>query len=146
MASEQLLIEDGLKVYDLANKDGKVYGQIVFNPSDTNIVKRYEDSLNGIQKIISMIEEPKYKEKMNSKNPFSDIDPMVYKNVNDLLGNDQAADLIFSVCGPFSPLPSGQFYIESVYLAIGQVIEKETGTRLKKINSKVKKYTGKYHA
>lgn len=144
MENERLIIEDGLKVYDLSNKAGKVYGQIVFNPSDTNIVKRYEEALTGIQNIISMVE--KSKDEMNQKNPFIDIDPMVYQNINSLLDNDQAAELIFSVCGPFTPLPSGQFYIESVYLAIGQLIEKETGSRLKRIDSKVKKYTGKYHA
>jgi hypothetical protein len=77
MENERLIIEDGLKVYDLSNKAGKVYGQIVFNPSDTNIVKRYEEALTGIQNIISMVE--KSKDEMNQNNPFIDIDPMVYQ-------------------------------------------------------------------
>lgn len=146
MANEQIIIDDGLKVYDLASASGKVYGQIVFNPSDTNLVKRYKIAVEKLQNVLDTVGDPEERKKINPDNPFEDLDPLVYQIVDELLNNADASKLIFSVCGPFSPLPSKQFYIESVFLAVGNVIEKETGERVKRINTKVKKYTGKYHA
>ena len=34
-------INDGFKTYDIVNQDNKLLGQFSFNPSDTNIIKRY---------------------------------------------------------------------------------------------------------
>ena len=38
-----IVVDDGSKVYDIVNKRGKKLGEFEFRPSDTNIVKRYEE-------------------------------------------------------------------------------------------------------
>lgn len=135
-------INDGYKTYDIVNQDGKLLGQFSFNPSDTNIIHRHAEVVEALEKLemeISAQEEEKSLDKV-----FKEIEAVVYEKINYLLNAD-VADNFFSIMGPFSPLASGQYFIESVIDAIGQAISAETGVRVKKINSKIQKHTSKYH-
>lgn len=135
-------INDGYKTYDIVNQDGKLLGQFSFNPSDTNIIHRHAEVVEALEKLemeISAKEEEKSLDKA-----FKEIEAVVYEKINYLLNAD-VADNFFSIMGPFSPLASGQYFIESVIDAIGQAISAETGVRVKKINSKIQKHTSKYH-
>ena len=38
-----IVVDDGSKAYDIVNKRGKKLGEFEVRPSDTNIVKRYEE-------------------------------------------------------------------------------------------------------
>ena len=49
--SNQIIIDDGFKTYELINKDKKVLGVIAFNPSDVNIVHRYKKVAEELEKI-----------------------------------------------------------------------------------------------
>ena len=44
--ANKIVVDDGSKVYTIENKRGKVLGKFEFRPTDTNIVKRYEEVLN----------------------------------------------------------------------------------------------------
>ena len=44
-------INDGFKTYDIVNQDNKLLGQFSFNPSDTNIIKRYNDAIEQFEKV-----------------------------------------------------------------------------------------------
>ena len=39
----EIIVDDGSKEYTIKNKRGKVLGKFEFSPTDTNIVKRYEE-------------------------------------------------------------------------------------------------------
>ena len=41
--ANKIVVDDGSKVYTIENKRGKVLGKFEFRPTDTNIVKRYEE-------------------------------------------------------------------------------------------------------
>ena len=41
--ANKIVVDDGSKVYTIKNKRGKVLGKFEFRPTDTNIVKRYEE-------------------------------------------------------------------------------------------------------
>lgn len=135
-------INDGYKTYDIVNQDDKLLGQFSFNPSDTNIIKRHAEVVEALEKLeldISAKEDEK-----GLYEALKKVEAVVYEKINYLLDAD-VADKFFSIMGPFSPLASGQFFIETVLDAIGQAISAETGERVKKINSKIKKHTSKYH-
>lgn len=137
MASKELLIDSGLVTYNIKDQDGREFGTFTFNPSDTDIVKRYEKVIGRLEKL--EIPEPK-----DGENPFEEVDKVIYEQIDYLL-NGNVAEAFFSIMGPFSPLASGRFFIESVLDAIGQAIQNETGERVEKIAGKIKKHTSKYH-
>lgn len=135
-------INDGFKTYDIVNQDNKLLGQFSFNPSDTNIIHRHSEVVEALEKLESEISSKTEEKSLDEA--FKEIEAVVYEKINYLLDAD-VAETFFSIMGPFSPLASGQFFIETVLDAIGQAISAETGARVKKIHSKIQKHTSKYH-
>ena len=137
-----ITIDDGLKTYDIQNKEGKLLGQFSFNPSDTNIIHRHAEVVEALEKLELDISSTEDKASLDEA--FKAVESVVYEKI-DYLFNAPVAKDFFCIMGPFSPLASGQYFIESVIDAIGQAISAETGARVKKINSKIRKHTSKYH-
>ena len=135
-------IDDGFKTYDIVNQDNKLLGSFSFNPSDTNIIHRHAEVVEALEKLELDISAKKDETSLDEA--FKAVETVVYEKINYLLNAD-VAENFFSIMGPFSPLASGQYFIESVIDAIGQAINAETGARVKKINSKIQKHTSKYH-
>ena len=136
-----ITINNGLKVYDIADQDGRILGQICFNPSDANILERHSKVVSDLEKIESEISSNDNK---SIEESYEAANKLVCEKLDYLLGAD-VSKTIFSIMGPFSPLDNGQFFVENVIDAIGMVISAETGARVKKINSKIQKHTSKYH-
>lgn len=136
--SNVITINDGYKTYDIKNQDGKLLGQFSFNPSDTSIVKRHANVVERLENL--EISE----QKDNLLKSLDEIEKIIYEEINYLF-DAEVAESFFSIMGPLSPLENGQFFVESVLDAIGQVIQAETGERVKKINGKINKHTSKYH-
>ena len=137
MAVKDLLIDSGIVTYNIKDRDGREFGTFEFNPSDTDIVKRYD-------KVVERLERLEIPNDEDVNNPFEEINKVIYEEIDYLL-NGNVSEAFFSIMGPFSPLASGQFFVESVLDAIGQAIQNETGERVKKIAGKIKKHTSKYH-
>ena len=135
----KIVIDDGFKTYDIVNQDGKLLGQFSFNPSDTNIVRRHEEVVVALEKLEFSEDDGK-----KLSETLKDVEKVIYEKINYLLDAD-VAESFFSIMGPLSPLASGQFFVESVIDAIGQAIQIETGERVKKMKSKIRKHTSKYH-
>lgn len=140
--AERIIIDDGFKTYEIANKEGKVLGTFSFNPSDTNIIKRHAEVVTALEKLETKKPEDETEEKWEDS--MQEMEKVVFEKIDYLLNAEVSKDF-FSIMGPFSPLASGQYFVESVIDAIGQAIQAETGERVKKINSKIKKHTSKYH-
>ena len=140
--SKQIIIDDGLKTYELVNKDKKVLGEISFNPSDMNITQRYK---KVVEELENMDVHTKHGDETNDTIEAIDLtDPFVYEKI-DYLVNAPVAETLFSVMGPFSPMPSGQYFVEYIMEVIGNIITQETGARVKKMNKHIQKHTSKYH-
>ena len=135
-------INDGFKTYDIQNQDGKLLGQFSFNPSDTNIIKRYNDAVEKFSSIFDEIKE--MGEEPDTTELFEKLDKKTYELIDGIFNADVSSNF-FNVMGPFSPLASGEFFVASVIGAIGQALEAEIGERVKKVNSKINKHTSKYH-
>lgn len=142
MGNTFIIDETGLKTYDIADRQGKIYGSFSFNPSDTNIIYRYENVVAALEKIACDLQT---KEGLTGLDAIKEFDVIISEQINNLLGSDDASQALFSVMGALTPLPSGQWYLEVVLSAIRKVIEDETGERVKKFNAKIKKHTAKYH-
>lgn len=133
---ERIKIDDGSKTYEIVNLDDQVIGTFTFNPSDANIIKRYESVVEAIQE---------YADKDAPLTPqlFNEAQEFITQKVSDLVGSD-TSKTFFSICGALSPMKNGNLYVLNVIEALGAVIEKETNQRMKKINAKMNKYLEGY--
>ena len=132
----KLVIDDGSKVYTIENKSGQVLGEISFNPSDTNIIQRYEN----FRKFFENLKEEEYPKTAEG---LKKLEEDIVKQVDCLLRSN-TKDTIFAIAGPTTPLVTGELFFENVANAIAVVIEAELGVRMKKMQTRVKKYTEKY--
>ena len=140
--SEQIKVADGSKTYDLVNQEGKLLGQLTFNPSDTNILERHAEVMKQLNKLKEDFGKTVRKTTVNED--IAEIDRIVYEKIDYLLNADVSKTL-FSIMGPFSTLANGQFFVENVMDAIGNVMQADTEKQSKKIRQKIDKHTAKYH-
>lgn len=124
----KLSVDTGSVLIDVDDK-GEIIGQFRFNPSDMDIVRRYEsvvDSLNAI----------KVSDDAGAEELLSVSDEI--KKQFDFLLNYNVSDGIFAKCNPFSMTANGDFYFENVLDGIADIIESTTNRRIEKKKKKVK--------
>lgn len=139
--SNTIEINSNIKNYDFVDLDGNVLTTISFNPTDINIVHRYEEVMRSLTELKFKFRNRSAKTDISKL--LDEVDAIVYEKVDYLL-NAKVSDKIFSVMGPFSLLESGKFYVEVVLSAIGQIIKTENEERAKEVNEKINKHTQKY--
>lgn len=129
-----IVVDDGSKAYDIVNKRGKKLGVFEFRPSDTNIVKRYEEVID----FFNNFQVPDDTDQAMQTAEKEITDKMSY-----LIGGD-AGKAFFSIMGPFSALASGELFVENVLNSVANVIERELSIRTKKVQHRMNKYVAKY--
>ena len=129
-------INDGRVKIPIKNQFGETLGSIVFAPTDTNIVDRYEEVVrfwkNYKMPEVDSIEAARKAEKEISEK-------MSY------LINGDAEKAFFQVLGPFSPMDDGRIFLEIVIDSVAKVIEAKLNTNVTKVQRRVNKYVAKYH-
>lgn len=135
----KIVVDRGLEEYTIEDKNGTVLGKFEMNPTDVELVKRYEHVAEAVSHIADDVDE--------SKDIVDIVKEMEEKlnNQIDYLFNSNVSQIFFSITSPFTVLPNGEFFVENVLNAIGSLIEAETGKRFKKVQTKIGKYTSKYH-
>lgn len=130
-----LSVDTGSVLINVDDK-GEIIGQFRFNPSDMDIVRRYEtvvDALNAI----TISEDAGADELLKISDEI--------KKQFDYLLNYNVSEGIFAKCNPFSMTAGGDFYFENVLDGIAGLIEKTTNQRIEKKRKKIEKATAKYH-
>ena len=136
--AEVLVIDDGRKQYEIRNKKGELLGELSFNPSDTNMIKRYDEVIANINRLTEKIpNDAKIDEALKI------AESEIAEQVNYLFG-ENVAETFFNITGPLSPLASGRFFFEVALDVVAKAIEKETGSRMQRANAKINKYAAKY--
>lgn len=135
---ERIKIDDGSKSYEIVNQDDKVIGTFTFNPSDTNIVQKYDAVVDSLDKYFDEIKGANF-----TKESFIAAQDAIIDKFSELVGED-ASKTFFSICGPFTPMQNGNLYLQNVIEAVAGIIEKETQKRMKKVQSKMDKYLEGY--
>lgn len=147
--SDIILQQEVYETVSIKKHDGKVISEFSFNPSDVNVVDRYEEFEAGLKELADKIVEYEKanegkSDREKTTNMIREINKEIYQKVNALL-NEDVAESIFKVMGPLSPLPSGDYYFMFIIEQIGNKIQNATGQRVKKMEMKIKKHTAKYH-
>lgn len=135
----KIVVDRGLEQYTIEDKNGTVLGKFEMNPADLELVKRYEHVAEAVSHIADNVDE--------SKDIVDIVKEMEEKlnNQIDYLFNSNVSQSFFSITSPFTVLANGEFFVENVLNAIGKLIEAETGKRFEKVQTKIGKYTSKYH-
>lgn len=143
-----ILSKEVYETVRIKDHTGKVLSEFSFNPSDANIVNRYEEFVKGLEELKNQIQAYEESEKNGTYDQNVDklniINKSIYERVDYLLNAD-AAESIFSVMGPLSPLPNEDYYFTFILEQIGKKIQNATGARIQKINTRIQKHTAKYH-
>ena len=130
-----LHVDTGAQIINIDDK-GEIIGQFRFNPTDLDIVKRYEKVVEKIS-AITLPEEPDEKDILAVSDEIKDS--------FDYLLNYKVSDGIFAKCNPLTPIANGDFYFENVMDGIANLIEKTMNQRIEKKREKIQKATAKYH-
>lgn len=139
------------EVYETVNikRGEEVLASFSFNPSDANIVYRYDEFVAGLEGLVNKITEYEKENENKSKHEkakamLEAINKEIHEKVDTLVNASVSKD-IFSVMGALSPLPNGDYYFTFIVEQIGNKINNATGQRVKKMEMKIKKHTAKYH-
>lgn len=130
-----LFVDSGVMLIDV-NDNGKVIGQIEFNPSDVGMIRRHDEVMD-IMNNYTMPENPTDKELFD----FSDK----IKELTDKMIGYPVADVIFCRTDPLTPIANGDFFFENVWEGLKNLIESTTNQRVDKKLKKIKAATAKYH-
>ncbi len=125
--------------YEFLDASGKPLFTISFHASDIAIIHRYDEVVTYLNKLdTSTLQTAE-----NASEELARIENELAEQL-DKMFNANISEPIYSVMSPFTPLSSGKLYIEEIIEKIGGLIEAETGARLKKVQSRMNKYTAKY--
>nr|DAG29376.1 MAG TPA: tail assembly chaperone [Caudoviricetes sp.] len=125
--------------YEFLDASGKPLFTISFHASDIAIIHRYDEVVTYLNKLdTSTLQTAE-----NTSEELARIENELAEQL-DKMFNANISEPIYSVMSPFTPLSSGKLYIEEIIEKIGGLIEAETGARLKKVQSRMSKYTAKY--
>lgn len=138
MAAKQIQTNVKAAEYEFLDADGNILFTIRFNP-DLDIARRYNKTVDFLNKMFANVGNDE-----KSADVFFDKCDELREELNELFNCDIATP-IFSVMNPFTPLESGKFYIEEIMEKIGDIVEAEFDTRVKRVQSRQNKYTAKYH-
>ena len=132
--TNEIIIEDGSKTYEIKNRQGKKLAEFCFRPTDTNILSRYED----VRKFFDEF-------KIQDEDDVVECQQKVIEQLDYLVDAD-TGNTFFSIMGPFSPMADGTLFYEVCLNTVCSVINKEFDVRLEKTKSRVNKYTAKYRS
>lgn len=134
-----IIIDDGKQTYNIKNQDGELLGSFRLNPADAYILKRYGSVQESLAHITDGIDTSRDMEEVEAE-----ITAKVKEQINYLFDTN-CADEFFKITSPWSIMKNGEFFLEHVIQAVGNVIQADIAERNKKIDSRIKKYTDKYH-
>ena len=135
----KLRVETGAVTVELEDEHGQSLGQFDFNPTDSNILKRYGavvDFFNTVSFDSSQDEQ----EQLRQMNKLADD---IAGQFDYLLGYEVSGGL-FGKCGPLTVTKNGDFFFEQVLEGVGSLIEQTTKKRLDKKLAKIRKATAQY--
>lgn len=134
---DTLQIKTGAKTYEIKDENGELLGSFTFVPSDTNLIPRYNKMIADFEELAEQEKDTLFSEETLERVQNQAIDLL------SAFAGEDMRDSFFKKLGAFTLTEDG-LYIVNIMQALATVIEKETSTRMKKIDKKVSKYLEGY--
>lgn len=143
---ENIKIDDGRKSFTINGDPEKI---ISFNPTDTNLLVRYEQVKKTIEKAIKdMPEETDMKEEISEENLkktsaiLKKTDKLIKEQLNYLFDTD-VSKVVFGNMNALS-MANGEFLAVRFISAIEPIMKKEVLSAAKASEKRIAKHTAKY--
>ncbi len=144
-----ITVDDGSVEVPIQNRQGDTIGVFYFRPTDIGIIERYNKVIGEFDDIIAPLESVNIKSDgtVDEKNEaeiaaMKEAETRLYEACNYMFGGN-FAEAFFGSMHPFSPV-NGRFYCENALTAVGQYISNQFEREVKKVNSRVERYTHGY--
>ena len=131
----EIRVSTGKITVPIIDSDGETVGKITFNPTDVDILKRYE-------KVIDALNAITVPDGADADAIFTVSDELK-RQVDFLLGYPVSEE-IFGRCNPLTLTDTGDFYIEAVLAGIGELLEQITKQRIERKKAKIRKAAAPY--
>lgn len=147
----EIIIDDGSVKVSIRNKQGEEIGVFFFRPTDMGIIDRFNDIAEDFDRITEPLESVNLNSDgtVDEKNDaefaaLKDAEGRLYAACDKLFGGNMS-EAFFGKMHPFSPI-NGHFYCETALAAVGNYISRQFSKEVKKVNSRVERYTHGYAA
>lgn len=144
----EIVIDDGSVRVPIKNRQGEELGVFFFRPTDMGMIDRYNQLAGDFEKITAPLENLDINSDGTadgdeaSMAALREAEQRLYDACNQLFGGNMA-EAFFGKMHPFSPV-NGRFYCENALEAVGAYISRQFAREVKKVNSRVDKYTHGY--
>lgn len=143
-------VDDGRRRVPITNSYDDEVGVFYFNPTDINIIERYNNLAKNFNHVLEPLENlPDSDENANDEgidmqriDALNEAKNRLCEAVNELFCAD-CVEAFFGSIHPFSPF-DGKFYCEVVLEAVGKYISEQFKVETEKVSKRVAKYTNKY--
>lgn len=145
-----LTVDDGSIEVVIQNKFKHVLGSFPFNPSDFNIIYRYNDRVDEFEGIA----DPLLNFDINANGTVDERDDAALAALKecevklcelfDYVLGGEASSVLFSRTNPFAIMKDGSFYCEFAYKIMGDFISAQFGEATRKLNkrlARIEQYT-----
>ncbi len=144
----EIVVDDGSVEVPIKNRHGDTLGVFYFRPTDMGIIDRYNQLAGEFENITAPLENLDINPDGTSGGDeaaaaaMKEAEGRLYEACNKLFGGNMA-EAFFGKMHPFSPV-GGKFYCENALESVGQYISRQFAREVKKVNSRMDKYTHGY--
>lgn len=134
----KLVVDTGAVRINVEDTDGNQLGMFQFNPSDSNIMDRYEA-------VVDFFNSVAFQEDANREQELAHVRKLcqeIREQFDYLLGYNVSEGL-FNHCGPLTIVSNGDFYFEHVMDGIAGLIEQISSQRVQKKLDRARKAAAK---
>lgn len=149
--NNEIIVDDGSVKVPIRNRQGEEIGVFYFRPTDIGIIDRFNALADEFDQITAPLESVNIKAD-GTVDEKSEAEFVALKEAEqrlfaacDKLFDGNMAEAFFGKMHPFSPI-NGHFYCENALGAVGNYISRQFSREVKKVNSRVEKYTHGYAA
>lgn len=147
----EIIVDDGGVRVPIRNLQGDEIGVFFFRPTDVGMIDRFNELANEFDEIVAPLESVNISpdgtadEKSEAEQTaLQEAEKRLYVACDKLFGGNMS-EAFFGKMHPFSPI-NGRFYCENALAAVGSYISAQFDREVKKVHSRVEKYTHGYAA
>ena len=145
--ADEFVVEDGIQRIPVYNQDHEQIGLFKFNPTDINIVNRYNEVADQFDDVIAPLKDAGVTKDGEGTDDESielinEAEKRLIELLDYMLGSD-SREAFFTKVHAFTPV-NGNFYCENVFKSIGSFIEKKHDVEINRLHARIENHTHGY--
>lgn len=132
MQTNKITIDSGKKVYNLASMDGIELGEFSFCPTDTTIIRRYDEVFAKFTELLQLDEN------MDAGEAAKKVECIIREQFDYLFGFP-VSDSFFRDIKPLAILENNEIFAVYVLKVIGGVIDRKTAAAESSLQDRIDK-------